>query len=77
MDLAAVRGLVQSLKEAAVSGNGRVQRATADGIGRYGDLAKPLLEQEITLAGDERVRTALAEALDEILQKERIGEEAK
>lgn len=63
MDMTNVRILVTTLKEAAATENASLRSSMLGAIRRYGSSARPVIEAEIGRSHDERVRSALSEAL--------------
>lgn len=63
MDLSNVRSLVTTLKEAAATENAGLKSSMLSALGRYGETARPVIEEEIGRAHDPKVKAALDEAL--------------
>lgn len=63
MDLSTIRGLITTLKTSAVDENTAIQSSTLQALKRYGATARPLIEDELAQAKDDRVRQSLEQAL--------------
>lgn len=63
MDLSTIRGLLTTLKTSAVDDNAAIQSSTLQALKRYGATARPLIEDELAHAKDDRVRQSLEQAL--------------
>lgn len=66
MSNAQIRGLIVSLKTAAIQGDKVTTAAVREGIRRFGRPARGALEEELASTPDSAVRAALSETLDEI-----------
>lgn len=63
MDLASIRSLIVTLKVSAIDENEAIHSSTLHGLKRYGHLAKPLLQEELDTATNDKVRQSLEDAL--------------